>query len=97
MHPVEDYTEYESANYSDDIIEKISAEERMGLIQELPPRYKMVFNLYVMEGMNHKEISKEMQISEGTSKSNLARARDILKRKVAQLYGDTEAEKIYSA
>ena len=97
MHPVEDYTEFESANYSDDIIEKISAEELIGLIQELPPRYKMVFNLYVMEGMNHKEISKEMQISEGTSKSNLARARDILKRKVAQLYGDTEAEKIYSA
>ncbi|MDX1286224.1 MAG: sigma-70 family RNA polymerase sigma factor, partial [Draconibacterium sp.] len=66
----------------------ISAQELLNLIQQLPPRYRMVFNLYVIEGMNHKEISDEMNISVGTSKSNLARARDILKRKVKELYGD---------
>jgi len=97
MYPVEDISIYESQNYSNDIIEKITADELIGLIQELPPRYRMVFNLFVMEGMNHKEISKEMQISEGTSKSNLARARDILKRKVTALYGETEINTNYSA
>jgi RNA polymerase sigma factor (sigma-70 family) len=86
MHPVEDISIYEETQVSDDIIAKISAQELMELIQQLPPRYKMVFNLHVMEGMNHKEISGEMKISVGTSKSNLARAREILKRKVEELY-----------
>lgn len=86
MHPVEDISIYEETQVSDDVIAKISAQELMELIQELPPRYKMVFNLHVMEGMNHKEISGEMKISVGTSKSNLARAREILKRKVGELY-----------
>lgn len=97
MHPVEDLSIYESQNYSNDIIERITANELIELIQELPPRYRMVFNLYVMEGMNHKEISEEMQITEGTSKSNLARARDILKRKVTELYGETETSKNFTA
>ena len=86
MFPVEDIGIYELPNYSDDILSKISANELIELIQQLSPRYRMVFNLYVMEGMNHKEISKEMNISAGTSKSNLARAREILKRKVKELY-----------
>lgn len=86
MHPVEDISIYEESQTSDDILAKISAQELIGLIQQLPPRYRMVFNLNVMEGLNHKEISDEMKISVGTSKSNLARARDILKRKVKELY-----------
>jgi len=97
MYPVEDLNVYESKNYSNDIIEKITADELIELIQELPPRYRMVFNLFVMEGMNHKEISEEMKITEGTSKSNLARARDILKRKVTELYGETETSQNYTA
>ena len=97
MYPVEDISLYDSKSYSNDIIEKMSADELIKLIQELPPRYRMVFNLFVMEGMNHKEISKEMKISEGTSKSNLARARDILKKKVAELYGDSETRNNYTA
>lgn len=88
MHPVEDVSIYETAQISDDILAKISAQELMGQIQQLPPRYRMVFNLFVMEGMSHQEISEEMKISVGTSKSNLARARDILKRKVKALYGE---------
>ena len=86
MHPVEDIGMYEEQQLSDDVLAEISAKELLALIQDLPPRYRMVFNLYVMEGMNHMEISKEMKISVGTSKSNLARARDILKRKVKALY-----------
>jgi len=97
MHPVEDTSVYETHNSSNDIIEKITADELINLIQELPPRYRMVFNLFVMEDMNHKEISEVMQISEGTSKSNLARARDILKRKVTELYGENEINRNYPA
>lgn len=86
MHPVEDISVYETQSYSDDILDKISVKELIEQIQLLPPRYRMVFNLYVMEGLNHKEISEEMNISVGTSKSNLARARNILKSKVKELY-----------
>jgi len=88
MYPVEDVGVYEKQNFSNEILDKITAEELVEVIQQLSPRYRMVFNLYVMEGMNHQEISKEMNISVGTSKSNLARARDILKNKVRELYGD---------
>lgn len=97
IYPVDDLNVFETKNYSNDIIEKITADELIELIQELPPRYRMVFNLFVMEGMNHKEISEAMQITEGTSKSNLARAKDILKRKVTELYGETESTKNYLA
>ncbi|WP_081208059.1 RNA polymerase sigma factor [Salegentibacter sediminis] len=52
------------------------------LIQELPPRYREVFNLYVLDGYSHKEISALLSISQGSSKSNLARARGILKERI---------------
>jgi len=52
------------------------------IIQDLPDRYRLVFNLYVMDGFSHNEISKMLEISTGTSKSNLARARMILKQKI---------------
>jgi len=97
LHPVEDVTIYETNQVSEEILDKISAGELIDLIQELPPRYKMAFNLYVMEGMNHQQISEEMQITVGTSKSNLARAREILKRRVKELYGITEKRENYSA
>ncbi|MDD3960301.1 MAG: RNA polymerase sigma factor [Bacteroidales bacterium] len=60
----------------------INEKALMGFIAELPPRYRMVFNLYAIEGYSHHEISGIMEISEGTSKSNLARARTILQRKL---------------
>jgi RNA polymerase sigma factor (sigma-70 family) len=52
------------------------------IIQELPDRYRLVFNLYVMDNYSHKEIAELLGISDGTSKSNLARARMILKTKI---------------
>jgi len=51
-------------------------------VQQLSPGYRTIFNLYVIEGYAHKEISEIMGISEGTSKSQLARARNILKKMV---------------
>jgi RNA polymerase sigma factor (sigma-70 family) len=52
------------------------------IIQELPDRYRLVFTMYVMDGYAHKEIADMLGISDGTSKSNLARARMILKTKI---------------
>lgn len=62
--------------------DEISLDFLLNLIQSLPDRYRMVFNLYVLDGYSHKEISKMLKIAEGTSKSNLARARAILKNKI---------------
>jgi RNA polymerase sigma factor (sigma-70 family) len=76
---------------SDDIVdevevdiddETVSLEYLMKIIQELPDRYRLVFNLYVIDGYSHKEISEMLEISTGTSKSNLSRAKMILKEKI---------------
>lgn len=64
----------------------LTIEELLKIIQELSPKYRTVFNLYAIEGYSHKEISEMLDISEGTSKSNLSRARTILQEKVKQLY-----------
>ena len=55
-----------------------------GFIEELPERYKLVFRLYVGEELQHKDIAAMLGISEGTSKSNLARAREILKKRIKE-------------
>nr|WP_315152551.1 sigma-70 family RNA polymerase sigma factor [uncultured Flavobacterium sp.] len=60
----------------------IEQEKLLEYIQELPDQYRMVFNLYVFEKMKHKEIAALLGISEGTSKSNLNRAKSILKKKI---------------
>jgi RNA polymerase sigma-70 factor (ECF subfamily) len=52
------------------------------IIQELPDRYRLVFNLYVVDGFSHKQIGEMLEITDGTSKSNLARAKMILKEKI---------------
>ena len=75
---------------SGDVLDQLNAEVLVDLIQELSPKYRMVFNLYAIEGYSHKEIGEMLEISEGTSKSNLSRARGILKEKVNRLYGTVE-------
>lgn len=59
--------------------EEYSYEEILSFIQELPDRYRQVFNLYVIEEFSHLEIAEMLDISVGTSKSNLSRAREKLK------------------
>lgn len=58
----------------------VTAQQLHDVIKELPDGYRMVFNLYAVEGFSHKEISLQLNISEGTSKSQLARARGLLKK-----------------
>lgn len=57
-------------------IDKLSYNEIVELINKLPPSYKLIFNLSVIDGLSHQEIAKVLQISEGTSKSNLFKARN---------------------
>lgn len=80
---VEEFPDIEDNDINDDNID-IPGSVLFEFVEQLPERYKLVFNLYVMEDMPHKEIAKVAAISEGTSKSNLARARDILKKKVKE-------------
>ncbi|NNC94454.1 MAG: RNA polymerase sigma factor [Chitinophagales bacterium] len=65
-----------------DVLDTLSAKEILELIQKLPPGYRTVFNLYVMDGFSHKEISAKLGIAEGTSKSNLAKARAKLQKMI---------------
>jgi len=62
--------------------EEVSLAFLTKIIQELPDRYRMVFNLYVMDDYSHKEIAEMLGITIGTSKSNLSRAKAILKEKI---------------
>ena len=65
----------------------LEAADLLEIIRELPPKYRLVFNLYAIEGYSHKEIGEMINISEGTSKSNLSRARSILQRRVGSFTG----------
>ena len=70
----EDEIDIENYGFSVDVL--------LESIQQLPDRYRLVFNLYVLDDYSHKEIANLLNISEGTSKSNLSRARKILKEKL---------------
>lgn len=74
-------TEYSSY----DTYAALNAKELILQIQKLPPVYQMVFNLYVFEGLKHREIAEQLGISEGTSKSNLSDARTWLKKRIGNL------------
>ncbi len=67
---------------TENISSQLGSKELLKLIQLLPPAYRMIFNLYVFEGMKHREIATLLGISEGTSKSNLSDARTILQKAV---------------
>lgn len=67
------------------IIDKISREELLNLLQELPLGYRTVFNLNILEGYTHREIGEMLGISDNTSKSQLTRARSILQKRVVDL------------
>lgn len=87
LYPVEDIIAYEAVQFSEETISNISAEDLLKMVQALPPRYRMVFNLYAIEGYSHQEIANMMKINEGTSKSNLSRARVILQKMVINQFG----------
>jgi RNA polymerase sigma factor (sigma-70 family) len=70
-----------------DIITAMTKAELLELVHQLPPAYRTVFNLYIVDEYNHEEIAELLGISVGTSKSNLARARQFLKKVIEQHEG----------
>jgi RNA polymerase sigma factor (sigma-70 family) len=93
---VDELRKLDSATGEEEALSHLPVEEMVKVIQELPPRYRMVFNLYVMEGYNHAGISKELGISEGASKSDLSRAREILRNKLKHQYIEIKQNRRYS-
>ncbi len=77
----EETIEYKSVSATDNINEK----DLLKIVSELSPGYRSVFNMYVVEGFSHKEIGELLGISEGTSKSQLARARMILQERIKNI------------
>ncbi|GAB3328442.1 sigma-70 family RNA polymerase sigma factor [Larkinella ripae] len=82
-----DYEEAWEASNTDhtDVLARISTDELLVQVQDLADGYRMVFNLYVIDGYSHLEIARLMGISEGTSKSQLARAKEVLKQRLKKM------------
>lgn len=74
------------AIFDDDIVGKIAAKEIVILVQQMPEGYRMVFNLYAIEGYTHREIAELLGIAEGTSKSQYSRAKQYMKLALAKHY-----------
>jgi RNA polymerase sigma-70 factor (ECF subfamily) len=75
-----DHVVYQVSSTHEDAIDKLSYEEIIRAVQHLSPGYRTVFNLFIIEGLSHEEISNKLDISVGTSKSNLSKARKQLQK-----------------
>ncbi len=87
QHQVLSATEQQEASLADgtwNAFDHLAAKDILNLIRTLAPGYRQVFNLYAVEGYSHREISEMLGISEGTSKSQLARAKAILQEKIRE-------------
>lgn len=83
--PLQLLTDGVSEEFEEEVVletESVNVDILLKLIQDLPDRYRLVFNLYVLDNYSHKEIASLLNITEGTSKSNLSRARQLLKKEV---------------
>src|ERR1035437_1349530 len=74
------------------VLDKLAERDILKMVQELSPGYKMVFNMHVIEGYSHKEIADMLGINEGTSKSQLARAKAVLQKMVEDRWTRTRKE-----
>ncbi len=85
IYPIEINEEVVTKNSKDvSAVDNLSAEEIISLVAKLPTQYRTVFNLYVIDGYSHKEIGDKIGISESTSRSNLSRAKSILKENILE-------------
>jgi RNA polymerase sigma factor (sigma-70 family) len=76
---------YDDRPIDPDAVAHLQEEELLKLIHQLPDGYRMVFNLYVIEGFSHKEIAEIMEIGESTSRSQLVKARNMLKKQILKM------------
>lgn len=82
-----DFTPFENLLQThEDFGASMDAEKLMKILQQLPPGYRAVFNLYAVEGFTHEEIAQQLGITIGTSKSQLFKARDFLKKLLEKQY-----------
>jgi RNA polymerase sigma-70 factor (ECF subfamily) len=82
-----DFTPFENKfRTEEDFASKMDAESLLKLLQKLPPGYRAVFNLYAVEGFSHEEIAEQLGITIGTSKSQLFKAREFLKKIIDKSY-----------
>lgn len=89
-------TELEAADREPDyqlMSDHLEEEDLMNMIQELPAGYRIVFNLYAIDGYSHKEIADQLNISENTSKSQLSRARVFLQKILAEREASTKQKR----
>ncbi len=73
---------------ANDAIARMSADELVALVQQLPPNMRTVFNMYVMEGYSHAEIAQSLGITESTSAWHLNHARNRLKKEISKMYNE---------
>ncbi len=76
------------------VLDNLAEKDIMKMINELSPGYKTVFNMHVIEGYSHKEIAEMLGINEGTSKSQLARAKTVLKKMVENRLNKTSNDTV---
>lgn len=69
-----------------DVYGQLDADQILGLIQELPEGYRLVFNLHALEGYKHKEIADMLEIGESTSRSQLTKARSMLQNMIEKMF-----------
>lgn len=88
-------TELEQADREPDyqkLADHLEAEDLLRMIDRLPPGYRIVFNMYAIDGYSHKEIAEHLGITENTSKSQLSRARSFLQKLLSETTLDTNAK-----
>ncbi len=87
---------FEETLTEDDIelaVSKVSLDQLLKSIQELPDQYRLVFNLFQLDGHSHKEVSEILNITEGSSKSNYHRAKQILQKEITSLIASSKTQK----
>lgn len=82
LQPIGDYEENSIEGQYLSVLDHLAEKDIIQLVQQLSPGYRTVFNMYVIEGYTHRQIAEELGISEGTSKSQLSRAKQILQELV---------------
>ena len=85
LYAIDEKTEIQLADENTNIFNQLEAKELLEIIKSMPAGYRTVFNLYAIEGYTHKEIATMMNLTEGTSKSQYARAKSWLQEKIKKM------------
>lgn len=83
------------ATFESNIIQKLSFKEMLEVVQILPPGYRMVFNMFVMDGFSHAEIAEKLNITVGTSKSQLSKAKRMMAGYIKQMNIEIKKSRSY--